>query len=275
MSLEFFISSTSLFWKIQTQILKNSIIPHPKNNKFGITYSIWDGEELLLQSIQSIRNQVDYINIIWQEHSWSGELYTAEMRELLDYLKANDYIDELIEYKVNPRLNPQRNEILKRNLGLYYICKSKCDYFMTMDSDEFYLSDELSIAKQYIIDNNIQYTYCPIKEYIHSSKYQLIENLHTDYVPFFSQITLPCQLGKNKQSPYITDPSRQDKFNNKKKSYKLLDNIYMHHMTNIRADLESKYRNSSDPDKYTMQKSAIHNLLAEQKIIEVADQFDI
>ena len=43
-----------------------------KNPKLGISYSVWDGEELLEQSIKQIRPVADYINVVWQKLSWYG-----------------------------------------------------------------------------------------------------------------------------------------------------------------------------------------------------------
>ena len=37
--------------------------------KLGIAYNLFDGEELLVDSIKSIRNSVDYIIVIYQQVS--------------------------------------------------------------------------------------------------------------------------------------------------------------------------------------------------------------
>ena len=42
-----------------------------KNNKLGVSYNLFNGEELLEASIKSIRQNVDYINVIYQEYSWT------------------------------------------------------------------------------------------------------------------------------------------------------------------------------------------------------------
>lgn len=37
-------------------------------NKLGITYSLFDGEELLKYSIKQIRKSADYINVVYQKN---------------------------------------------------------------------------------------------------------------------------------------------------------------------------------------------------------------
>ena len=51
--------------------------------KLGVTYSLFDGEELLPFSILSIRPHVDYINVVFQEHSWFGDKCTPLVRPML------------------------------------------------------------------------------------------------------------------------------------------------------------------------------------------------
>ena len=41
--------------------------------KLGLAYNLFDGEELLEYSLRSIRNNVDYISVQYQEISNHGE----------------------------------------------------------------------------------------------------------------------------------------------------------------------------------------------------------
>lgn len=74
-----------------------------KKSKWGVSYSVFDGEELLEASLRNIRPHVDYINVIWQKESWYGAPANADLYPLLLKLKDAGLIDELIEYKVNLR----------------------------------------------------------------------------------------------------------------------------------------------------------------------------
>ena len=44
----------------------------PNLYKWGVSYSIFDGIELLEHSIKSIRNSCDYINVVYSNISWYG-----------------------------------------------------------------------------------------------------------------------------------------------------------------------------------------------------------
>ena len=62
-----------LFKNIVLNILKSlNVITAPSKAKLGISYSVWDGEELLEASIKSVRENADYINVVWQRKSWHG-----------------------------------------------------------------------------------------------------------------------------------------------------------------------------------------------------------
>jgi len=41
--------------------------------KLGISYNVFDGEELLESSIRQIRNQVDYVSVVYQKVSNFGK----------------------------------------------------------------------------------------------------------------------------------------------------------------------------------------------------------
>ena len=72
--------------------------------KLGISYNIFDGEELLEDSIKSIKNKVDYISVVYQEISNFGNPCNEGFSTtLLEKLKSEGLIDEL--YKYRPQLN--------------------------------------------------------------------------------------------------------------------------------------------------------------------------
>ena len=70
-----------------------------KKNKLGVSYNLFCGEELLRSSIMSIRNQVDYINVVWQEYSWTGERADEKLLVLLNELIAEGLIQKIIKFE--------------------------------------------------------------------------------------------------------------------------------------------------------------------------------
>ena len=125
-------------------------------HKWGVSYSVFDGHELLEKSILSIRESVDYINVVYQTTSWYGNKCDDDLLPALQRLKDAGLIDELIEYtyihKDGRSGHAPKYEKQKRSLGLNAAKKAGCTYFMTMDCDEFYFKDELENAKKYILE---------------------------------------------------------------------------------------------------------------------------
>ena len=79
--------------------------------KLGISYNVFDGEELLEKSILCIRDQVDFISVVYQEKSNFGNQCDPNLLPLLTSLKEKGLVDELFEYK--PKIN-QGGQLLRR-----------------------------------------------------------------------------------------------------------------------------------------------------------------
>lgn len=249
----------------------NEKVNKEKYNKsiFGVSYSLFDGAELLEASIKSIRSQVDYINVVYQNMSWYGEKSDIDLALFLSGLKKKGLIDEFIEYKPDLNIQAGSNEILKRNLGLEYAKKHRCTYFMTMDCDEFYIESEFENAKKYIVENDITHSYCRIINYGAEPTNRLINS--ADYaVPFFGKINKNSSLGYNGRI-ILADPTRQ-LCHHKNAKYYVLMSINMHHMSFVRKNVERKLANSSTSENRTKKLSEI---LADEQAIIVENIFNI
>lgn len=224
--------------------------------KWGVSYSLFDGEELLEPSLLSIRDSVDYINVVYQKVSWVGQEATENIEELLKNLKEKGLIDEIIEYQINPNIeNSFIQETIKRQLGLKHLVKAGCNYYLPMDVDEFYFKDELESAKNYILNNDIEYSFCCQVAYA-LSPLEVIKNVHGHhcYVAFFSKVDSNSILygisSKNKRSlPCLVDASRVlNPYDSKIRTY-FFSHIKMHHMSYVRNNLKRKFENCSTPDR--------------------------
>ena len=221
------------------------LVEQERNNcTWGVSYSVFDGEELLEASIRSVRNAVDYINVVYQLKSWYGNPASDNLLSLLYSLKEKGLIDELIEYKPNIELNAGVQERIKRSLGLKAAKKAGVDYFMTMDCDEFYREKDIINAQKIIIEKHLKTTFCPIFCYGLQPTMRY-SDLADFSVPFFSKINVFSKLGKNKKSIALVDPTRQVLSSKKNQYY--LTNICMHHMSMVRKDINKKLKNSSNP----------------------------
>lgn len=260
--------------KLQTCLIKNKttrqqtrkekidklIEQEVKNTKWGVSYSVYDGEELLEASIKSIKNCVDYVGVVYQTKSWYGEDADKNLLPLLLDLKNQGLIDELIEYKPNFKKNAGKNERTKRTLGIKHARKAKVDYLICMDTDEFFIKEEIESAKTEIISKGITHSFCPIVNYTEDFTERLLE-IRSFAIPLFSKINIFSKAGKNyKHAITITDPNRTISHRIFSK-YFFLCSVRMHHFTHIRKDIEKKLRSSSCKD-------AIKNFKLYKKITE-------
>lgn len=255
-------------WKhIQSQKMLEHLVTRAR---WGVSYSVFDGEELLESSIKSIRKHVDYINVVYQKSSWYGNPADPKLPELLKKLKSRGLIDELIEYIPDHKLNAGKQEVLKRNIGLKYAKRFGCDYFMCMDTDEFYVADEMRKAKKFIIENGITHSFCPVFAY--RSPTQRYLRLGGCYVQFLSRVTLLSRLKRNKHNITLVDPTRHlnHVFGAK---YYVVPGLEMHHMICYRKDIIKKMKNSSFVPINNM--TQIEFEKSKGPFVNVADMFNI
>jgi len=207
--------------------------------KLGATYNVFDGIELLEPSILSIRENVDYINVVYQTTSNYGEYYDNTL--VLNDLFARGLVNNLIFYDPNRSIAPKQNETIKRNIGLADLREKNCTHFMNLDVDEFYKKEELSYAKDEIIKNGYDAT---IVQNIRYYKYPTVEILdflggYVDYAPLI--YTTDSSLGSF--GWHLVDPSRQIRTKNVHTFP--VNEVVMHHMAYIRHDIRKKFNNKS------------------------------
>jgi hypothetical protein len=65
--------------------------------KVGISYNVFDGEELLENSIKSIRDNVDYVSVVYQTVSNFGNPCDDGLVPLLEKLVKDGLVDEIFE----------------------------------------------------------------------------------------------------------------------------------------------------------------------------------
>lgn len=244
---------------------------YPKKIKYGVSYSLFDGEELLEPSLLSIRNQVDYINVVYQLTGWSGEKANDNLLDTLLKLKEKGLIDELIEYIPNQK-RAGHQERKKRNIGLRKALKAGVNFFMPMDVDEFYRCNEIAEAKAFMQRKKLNYTVCAVKNYTTTPTERIVDENHTQYIMFFSKINCFSRLGKSKFHTTQIDPTRQLKFLLPTRNF-TLPNVFMHHMSCIRNDFEKKNRNCSEISKRGKRKADFD--YSKIKVINVPDEFNI
>jgi len=211
--------------------------------KFGVSYNIFDGEELLEDSILHIRNQVDFISVVYQTESYWGNKCTATLVDTLNKLKKNGLIDEIVFYKNQETLPPHSNQIIKRNIGIDISRKNYCTHHMSMDCDEFYVEEQFSNMLDWYIENDNFVGFADYNDYYKSPSY-LIDKPHDTMVSLFFPIRgNNISFVQDYPSPVLVDPTRRPNYD----KYVIFDPsvIQMHHMTLVRKNIDSKIRNAA------------------------------
>lgn len=239
---------------------------------WGCSYSVFDGEELLEASIKSIRNVMDYINVVYQKSNWYNTEHNEKLYLFCKSLQEQGLIDELIEYVPDSKIPAPEQEKNKRMLGLEYAQRYGVNYFMTMDVDEFYEENDILKAKQFIIDNKITHSYCLQYKYAYSPT-----NRRTDfvgYVGFFCRIDKKSKICKNSHIPVLIDPTRRISHKRGAK-YFVIPNLKMHHFEWCRKNIQKKIASSSYEKNNWHFPPKTEGVFAPDGIIKVENIFNI
>jgi len=232
--------------------------------KLGVSYSVFDGVELLESSIKQIRKDVDFIDVQYQEKSWFGKPAKPIDLCILNELKKKGLIDSLTLFKNFYELKPIKMHVMqskifetaKRNAGLDSCLKKGCTHFMNMDVDEFYDTEQFRKAKSIIEEKDLETTAVSYLNYV-------TPTLHRGYsphlVPFIHKITPAAR--HTKFQPYFpgVDPTR-GLGDESYKRWRIFpkEDIIMHHMEMVRRDLASKYESTS---RFYLERNRINELV--------------
>jgi hypothetical protein len=221
--------------------------------KLGISYNVFDSEELLEGSIKQLRNLSHYISIVYQKKSNYGNDCNSNLENFLQYLKDSKLVDEIVEY--NPEMNnPHLNEVNKRNVGLEISRRNLCTHHISMDCDEYYITEDFKKVMEDIENNGYESSFCQMKTYYKDWEHQyLIPEEY--YVPLIFKIKDGVIYRFNEPCPVDCDPTRKMKVV-KFKIYERND-IEMHHGSYIRNNIEKKLINSSALVNYSNNLNAL------------------
>lgn len=225
--------------------------------KLGVAYNFFDGEEILPYSIRSIRDQVDYICLIYQETSNWGNQITKEALSTIGHLKAVHLINEIIHFKPQLGLEAAANETRKRNIGLEACKRNKCTHYLCMDADELYFKDQFTTAKREMDTSNQVASFCTFVNYFKKPTYQAVDKrpmilttksagVRTS-IPFIFKIIPKLKhvlRGYNVGFELTIDPTRMLLPMRRYRRF-TPNELLMQHMSWVRKDIRSKVLNSS------------------------------
>jgi hypothetical protein len=216
--------------------------------KLGVSYNVFDGEELLESSIRYIRDQVDYISAVYQMNSWFGAKASSNLLDVLNDLVNKKYIDELYEYhseiiEDEDATKAHMQQIDKRNVGLELSRKESCTHHMTIDVDEFYLPDQFRYMKNYLDTENFQACALQHLQYYKDSIY-IIYPPEGEYIIGIFEIQDDTKFVYGAECPVPVDPSRKPEAGNLRLAIFARHLIQMHHMSFVRKDIRTKLMSS-------------------------------
>jgi hypothetical protein len=211
--------------------------------KLGVSYNIFDGEELLEGSIKQIREHVDYISVVCQTVSNFGKPCSEDLLPLLKRLKKEKLVNEVLLYNPQIQNGGHFNEIQKRNVGLQSSLKSGCTHHASIDCDEYYITEEFANLKKLVEEENYDSSYCQMLTYYKNWEY-VLDPPEDYYVSLITKINQNSSYGFCASSPVLNDPTRRI-INPQKPLILKRDQIQMHHGSYIRNDIRIKLENSS------------------------------
>lgn len=215
-------------------------------NKLAAIYNVFDCEELLQESIDRIRREVDLVIVVYQKISNFGINHKIDIEK---YLKNLNGIDILSLYEPNFNLPPWKNEISKRVSGCRIALLNECTHFLHIDCDEMYNSDSFTKAKNLIYEKNCDSSACSIIDYYKFSNLQVIESSKS-FVPFIHKLTKDVTtFGLELKYPVSVDNTRKT---NPTNSFFMFNQneLVMNHYSWIRNDIRIKLLNSTARHSY-------------------------
>jgi hypothetical protein len=210
--------------------------------RLGVSYNLFDGEELLEDSIKQIRSEVEHISVVYQTVSNFGNKCDPELVNMLTDLKERGLIDQLFEYKPIIGVGGHYNEVTKRNIGLSLSIGAGCTHHMSMDSDEFYKPNQFKLIKTKMEEGDFDSSFCQLKTY-YKERDVILTPPEDYYVSLIYKITPDNSFVLGLPCPVLVDPTRR--MNSGKHIIFTREEVQMHHMTYVRKNLRTKLENSS------------------------------
>jgi len=220
-------------------------------SKFSVSYNVFDGVELLEDSINHIRDVVDHISIVFQSRSyWGNELSQKEI-DIVNSLVERGLVDDLYMFENNNAIAIHQNQINKRNLGIELAKKAGCSHYMTVDCDEFYVTSEFQMLLEFHRKNPELISYLPLDAYYKDTKYMINPVGYMDgdlYVSGFFPVNYKLEM--NYPLGIKVDPTRKVGADvSLIRLFKKYD-IKMHHLSYVRADIFQKVNNAPSKLRY-------------------------
>lgn len=226
------------------RFLNDFLFRSDHEGKLGATLNIFDGEELLLDLLVSIRKEVDFVSIVFQEVGHWGDLRAdSHLRDFLRSLKNLGMIDEVIDW--TPK-NAASNEYLfhtmdveKRQAGLKLAQENGCTHFIVLDNDEFYTRKQFRYMKRIMMRSNSKWDYSVLRHLQYYKNTNLIKReREEEYVMGIFRIDQSTEFRYGAESKFPIDPARKIEGESVLEFSRF--EVCMHHLSYVRKDIRKK-----------------------------------
>lgn len=222
----------------------------------GVSYSAFEGTELLRYSIKQIRAHVSFVCLVYQKFSWYGHpILKKDLDEINSLYYDEKLVDKIYCFPILEFVNKDNStdarkiEAIKRNTGRLLSYQNNCDYHLDLDVDEMYKENQFVYAKDFIEKNNIEYSAATYVNYYKLPIYQVLSS-SKQRVPFICKIDPFKHLGESPGDFHIENISMGVDITRGVKTvncgYKTYffkpHELVMHHMLSVRKNLKNKFK---------------------------------
>lgn len=222
-----------------------------------------DCEELLPFFIKNTLQWADALVIVVSDKSNTGEVKYVGLSQHI-YASVLSGAKDVTFQKWSPDLNKSQrdNETDKRNFGLDAARFIGATHFVTCDTDEMYIPEEVNRIKELFDDTNLNGLVVPCQTYF--AHPWLTIGRDTTLVPFIHKLNPDTRHEFNRSYPFAwidgkirIDPTRSLNYTS---GIIHTESVVMHHYSYIRRDMALKIRNSTA--RANIERSTILNDLA-------------
>lgn len=255
--------------------------------KLAACYTLFNGLELLDNSINQIFDCVDEIILCYQKISNKGNV-SNEIEAFIHERKGKNKL-HILFFEPDLHLNTKENERNKHQTMIDFAKKLNCTHFFLSATDHFYKKNEFLGAKKDCESLDFDVTFTKMYTYYKKYTWQItpIENY---LMPFICKLYPETSIVKLRSHPYdkiVVDPS-----------VKIFpcatwyvfeeEEIMMHHYSMVRIDIKNKFQNAAasirwpnglaeeflfEWENYTINENSGVKYFQGRKIKEVPDYF--
>lgn len=219
--------------------------------KLGISYPLFDGEELFGFLLNTIRPKIDFVSVFYQETSYFGNPANPEMIESVHQWQKEGLIDKLIKFTPDLTQKSKFNELNIRNQGITESANAGCTHHISSDCDEFPEMEKIDFVKKEM-EGDYHSSVVHYINYYKNPCWQI-----TPIQGHCSSFIQPVTTFYDGKLPY---PHKMELTRRPNKNEKIrvfpLEEFAIHHMTYVRKDIRTKLRNSPTGKIYEIDKFA-------------------